>query len=182
MMIQLFKPKYIMPTIGEYRHQYALRELAKTLLYKEEQVLLLDNGDVVNFTGKDMFVGYKDIKVGEILIDGTSIGDVNDFVMKDRELLAEDGALIIVSHINPKTKELVGVIEIVTKGFVYIQQSESLLLEIKELFKQTVTKHLQGKYINWNELKRDVRNEISRFVYQETKRNPITIPVLISVD
>jgi ribonuclease J len=182
MMIQLFKPKYIIPTIGEYRHQYALRELAKTLLYKEEQVLLLDNGDVVNFTGKDMFVGYKDIKVGEILIDGTSIGDVNDFVMKDRELLAEDGALIIVSHINPKTKELVGVIEIVTKGFVYIQQSESLLLEIKELFKQTVTKHLQGKYINWNELKRDVRNEISRFVYQETKRNPITIPVLISVD
>lgn len=182
MMIQLFKPKYIIPTIGEYRHQYALRELAKSLLYKEEDILLLDNGDVVNFTNKDMFIGYKDIKVGEILIDGTAIGDVNDFVMKDRELLAEDGALIIVSHINPKTKAMVGSIEIVTKGFVYIQQSESLLQKIKELFELTIKKHLQGKYINWNDLKRDLRNEISRFVYQETKRNPITIPVLISID
>lgn len=182
LMIQLFKPKYIIPTIGEYRHQYALRELAKSLLYKEENVLLLDNGDVVNFTNKDMYVGYKDIKVGEILIDGTSIGDVNDFVMKDRELLSEDGALIIVSHINPKTKSIIGEIEIVTKGFVYIQQSESLLQEIKQTFELTVQKHLKGKYINWSELKRDVRNEISRFVYQETKRNPITIPVLISID
>ncbi len=182
LMIQLFKPKYIIPTIGEYRHQYALRELAKSLLYKEEQVLLLDNGDVVNFTNKDMYVGYKDIKVGEILIDGTSIGDVNDFVMKDRELLSEDGALIIVSHINPKTKSMMGAIEIVTKGFVYIQQSESLLQEIKNVFEITVQKHLKGKYINWSELKRDVRNEVSRFVYQETKRNPITIPVLISID
>ena len=182
MMIQLFKPDYIIPTIGEYRHQYGLRKLAMSLGYKEDQVLLLDNGDVVNFKDKDMYIGLQDIKVGEILIDGTSIGDVNDFVMKDRELLAEDGTLLIVAHINPRTKKIIGKVEIVTKGFVYIQASEQLLVEIKEKFIEVSKKHLSGKYINWNDFKRDVRNEVSRFIYQETKRNPITIPVLISID
>ncbi len=182
MMIQLFKPKYIIPTIGEYRHQHALRKLAVTLGYNEDNVLMLDNGDVVNFKDNDMYIGKNDIKVGEILIDGTSIGDVNDFVMKDRELLAEDGTLLIVAHIDPKQKRILGKVEIVTKGFVYIQSSEKILNDIKEKFVDVSKKHLSGKYINWNDFKRDVRNEISRFVYQETKRNPITIPVLISID
>lgn len=182
MMIQLFKPNYIIPTIGEYRHQYGLMKLAVSLGYKEDNVLLLDNGDVVNFKDKDMYIGRKDIKAGEILIDGTSIGDVNDFVMRDRELLAEDGTLLVVSHVNPKTKAIVGDVEIVTKGFVYIQASEQLLKDIKLKFLEVSKKHLSGKYINWNEFKRDVRHELSRFIYQETKRNPITIPVLISVD
>jgi ribonuclease J len=182
MMIQMLKPKYIVPTIGEYRHQYALRELAKSIQYDHEHVLILDNGDAINFKDDDMYVGRNDIKVGEILIDGTSIGDVNDFVMKDRELLAEDGALLLVAHINPKTKKILGEVEIVTKGFVYIQQSESLLESIKVMFHEVSKKHLEGKYINWNDYKRDIRNEITRFIYQETKRNPITIPVMISVD
>lgn len=182
MMIQLFKPTYIIPTIGEYRHQHGLKKLAVALGYEDEKVLMLDNGDVVNFKDNDMYIGRGDIKVGEILIDGTSIGDVNDFVMKDRELLAEDGTLLIVAHIDPKNKKILGKVEIVTKGFVYIQASEKILNDIKDKFIDISKKHLSGKYINWNDFKRDVRNEISRFVYQETKRNPITIPVLISID
>ena len=182
MMISLLKPKYIIPTIGEYRHQYALRELAKSLNYEEDHILLLENGDVVNFKEDEMYVGHKDIKVGEILIDGTSIGDVNDFVMKDRELLSEDGVLLLVAHIDPKKKAIIGDVEIVTKGFVYIQSSETLLEEIKALFYETATPFLKSKYISWNEFKREMRNEVSRFVYQKTKRNPITIPVLISIE
>ena len=182
MMMNLLKPRYVIPTIGEYRHQYGMKKLAIEIGHDPKDVFLMDNGDVFTFDGKDAFVSKADINVGEILIDGTAVGDVNDFVMKDRELLAEDGALLVVSHINPKTKQILGDVKIVTKGFVYVQESEELLNRVKDLFYTISQKHLSGKYINWNEYKRDVRNEINHFIYQETKRSPITIPVIISTE
>ncbi|MFA7589077.1 MAG: ribonuclease J, partial [Acholeplasmataceae bacterium] len=181
-MLNMLKPKYIVPTIGEYRHQYGVKRLALELGYKEDSIMLLDNGDTLNFDKTGTYIGKNDINVGEILIDGTAIGDVNDFVMKDREMLAADGALLVVAHVSPKTKRILGPVEIVTKGFVYVQESEDLLNKVKELFVEVSKTHLESKYINWNEYKRDVRNEISRFIYQETRRNPITIPVIISTE
>lgn len=182
MMINLLKPKYIIPTIGEYRHQFGVRRLAQEINYKENQVYLLDNGDVLTFDNKETYVSRSEINVGEILIDGTAVGDVNDFVMKDRELLAEDGALLVVAHISPRTKKIIGEVKIITKGFVYVQESEEILNKVKEKFIEVSQKHLEGKYINWNEYKRDVRNEVNRFIYQETRRSPITIPVIISTE
>jgi ribonuclease J len=182
MMINLLKPKFIVPTIGEYRHQYGMKRLAIEIGYKPEHVFLMDNGDVLTIDDKEAYVAKNDINVGEILIDGTAVGDVNDFVMKDRELLAEDGALLLVAHVSPKTKQIIGEVKIVTKGFVYVQESEELLGKIKDAFMEVSKKHLEGKYINWNDYKRDVRNEVNRFVYQETKRSPITIPVIISTE
>jgi len=182
MMINLLKPKYIIPTIGEFRHQYGVKKLAMTIGYQAENVFILDNGDVLTIKDKEAYVSRNDISVGEILIDGTAIGDVNDFVMKDRELLAEDGALLIVAHVSPKTKTILGEVQIVTRGFVYIQESEELLEKVKTMFLDVSKKHLEGKYINWNEYKRDVRNEVNRFIYQETRRSPITIPVIISTE
>ena len=182
MMISLLKPSYIIPTIGEYRHQYGLKKLAMDIGYKSEHVFLMDNGDVLNFDANQPYVGRGDINVGEILIDGTAVGDVNDFVMRDRELLAEDGALLVVAHVSPKTKQLLGEVKIITKGFVYVQESEVLLNQVKDLFVEISKRHLEGRYINWNEYKRDVRNEINRFIYQETRRSPITIPVIISTE
>jgi ribonuclease J len=182
MMINLLKPEYIVPTIGEYRHQYGVRRLARELNYKDDHIFLLDNGDVLNYKDKDVYVSRNDIKVGEILIDGTAIGDVNDYVMKDRELLAEDGALLIVAHVSPKHKKVLGDVEIITKGFVYVKESEELLQQVKNIFYKTSEKHLNGKYINWNEFKRDIRSDVNRYIYQQIKRNPITIPVIISTE
>jgi len=182
MMINLIKPKYIIPTIGEYQHQYGLKKLAIEIGYDPDHVFLLDNGDVLTVDGKDVFVSRKEINVGEILIDGTAVGDVNDFVMKDRELLAEDGALLVVAHVSPKLKQIIGDVKIVTKGFVYVQESEELLNKVIQVFIDVSKKHLEGKYINWNEYKKDVRNEVNRFIYQETRRSPITIPVIISTE
>jgi len=182
MMINLLKPKYIIPTIGEYRHQFGVKRLAQDIGYREDQVFLLDNGDVITFDNMEPYVSRNDINVGEILIDGTAVGDVNDFVMKDRELLAEDGALLLVAHVSPKTKQIIGEVKIVTKGFVYVQESEEILNKVKETFMEVSKKHLEGKYINWNDYKRDVRNEVNRYIYQETRRSPITIPVIISTE
>lgn len=181
MMINMLKPKYIIPVIGEYRHQYRVRKLAESLGYDEDDVFILDNGDVLTFDDKP-FVSKNEINVDEILIDGTALDEGNDYVLRDRELLAEDGALIITAHINPRSKEIVGDIQIVTKGFVYVKESEEILENIKNKFVESSKKHLTGKYINWNEYKRDLRNDISKYIYTETRRSPIIIPVVISTE
>ena len=147
MMINMLKPKYIIPVIGEFRHQYRVRKLAKDIGYKEENVFIMDNGDVLNFD-EDPYVSKGDINVGEILIDGTALDDDNNMVLRDRELLADDGALIIVAHVDPRNKTIVGDIQIVTKGFVYVKESEEILTQIKNEFISISDKHLSGKYVN----------------------------------
>lgn len=182
MMINIIKPQYIIPVIGEFRHQYNVRKLAMELGYKEEDVFLMDNGDALTFDEEKAYVTKKEIDVGEIYVDGTADGDVNDYVLRDRELLAEDGALLIIAHVDPRKKVIVGDINIVTKGFVYLKEEEKVLDSIKEEFIKLSEKHLKGKYINWNKYKRDARNTISRFVWRSTRRSPITIPVIISTE
>lgn len=183
MMINLLRPKYIIPTIGEYRHQYGVKQLALQMNYKEERIFLLDNGDAVNFPkDKEAFVSKNEIKTSEILIDGTAVGDVNDFVMRDRELLAADGVLLIIANINAKEKQILGIPKIVSKGFVHLNQNESMMDEIRSIFEKVTEKHLKGKYINWNEYKLQIRDEVSKYVYQTARRRPITIPVIISTE
>lgn len=184
MMINLLRPKYIIPTIGEYRHQYGVRVLAKELGYDESNVFLLDNGDSFNHVkGKDAYVSKADIpNAGDILIDGTPVIDSNDQVMRDRELLSADGVIMVVANISPRTKKVLGEPEIVSKGFVYIKEAEELLDKVKEIFHETSKQYLNQKYINWNEYKQGLRENISKYLFQETKRRPIMIPVLISTE
>src|SRR5690554_169286 len=181
MMINMLKPKYIIPVIGEYRQQYRVRKLAEEIGYKEEDVFLMDNGDVLTFADEP-YVSKGEINVAEILIDGTAFDDNNSYVLRDRELLADDGALIIVAHVDPRKKVLVGDVQIVSKGFVYVKESEEILNQIKSEFIELSQNHLNGKYINWNEFRNDARKTISRFIYQQTKISTITITVIISTE
>jgi ribonuclease J len=183
MMINLLRPKYIIPTIGEYRHQYGVKQLTQQMNYKEDRVFVLDNGDAVNIiNNEEAFISKNEIKTSEILIDGTAVGDVNDYVMRDRELLAADGVLLIIANVNAKTKQVISGPKIVSKGFVYLHQDSSLMDEIRIIFDKVTEKHLKGKYINWNEYKLNIRDEVSKFVYQQARRRPITIPVIISTE
>ncbi|MDY0209899.1 MAG: ribonuclease J [Acholeplasma sp.] len=182
MMMNMLKPEFIVPVIGEYRMQYAVMKLAKDMGYSQENVFLMDNGDGLFFTDGKPVLHKSKIRSGDILIDGSAVGDVNDIVIHDRELLSEDGVLLIIANINPRSKRILGEIEIVTKGFVYVKESEQLLKDVKEVFLKAADKHLKGKYINWNELKTSVREDINKFLYKETRRSPITIPVIIATE
>jgi len=181
-MINILKPRYIVPVIGEYRHQYALRIVANCIGYKDERVLIVDNGDILTFEdGK--YVGITgEVPCNEVLIDGKAFKDVGDVVMRDRELLAKDGVILVTANINPKTKTVILGPEIVTKGFIYDADNDSIITRIKELFYLVSTKYLASKFINWSEYKTGLKNEISHFIYKEIKRSPIIIPVLISTD
>lgn len=182
MMISLLKPQYIMPVIGEYRMQYHVQSLAQEMGYNEKDVFLMNNGDVLRFTDGKPVVQRDRYRTGDILIDGSQAGDVNDIVIHDRELLSEDGALICIGHIDPKNKSLVGEVEVVMKGFMPEIDFEPHRDQIKIIFKEAALNHFNNKYINWNELKSTIRDDINKYLYKETKQRPVTIPVLISTE
>lgn len=181
-MINILLPKYIIPVIGEYRHQYALRSVAQCLDYDDEHIILLDNGDIATFVDGKYCGITGDVPVGEVMIDGKAFKDVGDVVMRDRELLAQDGLLMICANINPRTKSVVAGPEIISKGFVYIQDDEDLSKEIFAIFKKVSIQFLVNKFINWNDYKNTLKTELAHAIYKLTKRNPIIIPVLISTD
>lgn len=181
-MINILTPKYILPVIGEYRHQYALRIVANCVGYTDEQVILLDNGDIATFQ-KGEYKGITgDVPIGEIMLDGKAFKDVGDVVMRDRELLAQDGLFMLCANINPRTKTLVEGPEIITKGFVYTNAEGDLHTDVIEIFKKVSIQFLVNKFINWSEYKNTLKQELQHFISKKTKQNPIIIPVLISTD
>lgn len=183
MMINLFRPKYVIPTIGEYQHQVRVKKLAQEIGYQDDNVIILDNGDVLTIKGDEYYVGKQDIKTGDILIDGTPLDDNNDVVLRDRELLAEDGVVLVIANVNAKTREIIDDnIEIIAKGFSYHHESSNILEHLREIFLEVSKKELIAGYIDWNSYKRNFRNEASRYIYQKIRRNPIIIPVIIGTD
>ena len=181
-IINMLEPKYVIPVIGEYRHQYSMRGIADCINFPLENVIILDNGDIAGFVDGNYVGIVGDVPTGEILIDGKAFKDVSDVVMRDRELLAKDGLLMICANINPKTKSLVAGPEIVAKGFTYINENEELKAEIFEIFKKVSIKFLVNKFINWSEYKTTLKTELAHAIFKKSKRSPIIIPVLISTD
>ena len=181
-MINILQPKYVVPVIGEYRHQYALRIVAQCIGYGDDRVIIADNGDVLTFEdGK--YIGITgDVPCGEVLIDGKAFKDVGEVVMRDRELLADDGVILITANINPRTKTVILGPEVVTRGFTFVKDNEEMINQIKQVFFLVSSKHLSNKFINWSEYKTALKNEVSHYIYKEIKRSPIIIPVLISTD
>ena len=180
-ILNVLKPKYTLPVIGEYRHQYALRIVANCIGYPDDKILLIDNGDIITFE-KGKYVGITgDVPCAEVPIDGKAFKGVGDVVMRDRELLADDGVILVSANINPRTKTIIIGPEIVTKGFSYTTDDD-INNKIKQTFYLVSSKYLISKFINWSEFKTALKNEISHLIYKEMKRSPIIIPVLISTD
>ena len=181
-MINILKPRFIVPIIGEYRHQYALTTVAKCVGYDDKHILILDCGDVITFDGGKYKGITGEVICGEVLIDGKELKDVSDVVMRDRELLSNDGLILISASINPRTKSVIVGPEIVAKGFSFAKDGEDMEKNIKQIFYLVSSKYLITKFINWAEFKNAIKTEVSHYVYKEIKRSPIIIPVLISTD
>ena len=181
-MLNILKPKYFVPVIGEYRHQYANISIAQCVGFNTDNLKILDNGDILEFLDGNYVGVVGSVPIGESLMDGQVQGDVNDVVMRDRELLAEDGVLLLSVNISPKTKQVLTPLEIVSKGFTYLNENEDFKEKIKEVFDRVCKTHLGMRFINWSEFKLDFKSELSRLIYKTCKANPIIIPVFISTD
>ncbi|MBN2540488.1 MAG: ribonuclease J [Bacilli bacterium] len=181
-MYSMLNPKYVIPINGEYRYQLAQYEIAKEYGYKESEILLLDNGEVISFNHgiKDKF--HDMVENGTLLVDGTFETDINDKVIKERELLSQDGFLMLIANINAKLQLMLNKPEIVSRGFMFMKENEEMIKEIEIIYQLETNKQFAKANIDWKEYKDNIRYQIQRYLYNKTKRKPIVIPVIIDTD
>lgn len=174
----LIKPKYFVPVHGEYRHLKEHAELAKSLGMDEKNIFLLDNGDVLELTGKKA-VKAKSVHTGTVYVDGSGVGDVGNIVLRDRKVLSQDGILTTVLAIDKEAKEIISGPDIISRGFVYVKDSNDLLNEATALIKNEVEHCLTNDIVDWYSIKSKIKSSLGQFLYTKTKRKPMIIPVIV---
>ncbi len=174
----LIKPKYFVPVHGEYRHLKEHAELAKSLGMDEKNIFLLDNGDVLELTGKKA-VKTKSVHTGTVYVDGSGVGDVGNIVLRDRKVLSQDGILTAVLAIDKEAKEIISGPDIISRGFVYVKDSNDLLNEATDLIKKEVEYCLDNDILDWYSIKSKIKSSLGQFLYTKTKRKPMIIPVIV---
>jgi ribonuclease J len=182
MMISLIKPKYFMPIHGEHHMLVAHADLARNLGVPDANIFILDNGDIVEAENEKAKLSEKKIKTGLVFIDGLGVGDVGEVVLRDRKVMSEDGMFVIIMQVDRKTGRLINQPDIISRGFVYMKESEDLLREVKhEVRKVVETKNHKPQEPNWAYIRSAVRDQIGEFLYQRTERRPLILPVIIEV-
>ncbi|AMP20688.1 ribonuclease J [endosymbiont 'TC1' of Trimyema compressum] len=179
LMLTLVKPKFFIPVHGEYRMQMAHRGLALDIGMKKENIFVPENGNVIALSKQKGGIVNR-VHAGSVLVDGLGVGDVSNIVLRDRKILSENGIIIAVISMDKKGQIVAGP-DIVSRGFVYVKQSEELLDEIKEKSYQIIEQLKKEKVKDWSTIKTRMRNELDSFVYGKIKRNPMVIPMIIEV-
>ena len=178
LMINLLKPTYLLPVQGEFRQMVAHAELAKEIGITEDHVFLLAKGDVLVYASGTMQLAGT-VPADNIMIDGIGVGDIGNIVLRDRKVLSEDGIFIAVVTINRREKRIVSKPQITSRGFVYVKASRDLIRESGEMVSEIVAKHLQDEEFEWAKLKQDIRDQLSRYLFEQTKRRPVILPVIM---
>ncbi|WP_296581965.1 ribonuclease J [Ruminococcus sp.] len=178
LMQSLTKPKFFIPVHGEYKHLKKHADLALQLGMPKENVLIAEIGNVIETDGNTMKV-VSQVPAGRVLVDGLGVGDVGSIVLRDRKHLAQDGLIIIVIGIERSTNELVAGPDIISRGFVYVRESEELMVEAKGLLTDTLANCSSNELREWNSLKGKLRDALSDYIYQKTKRSPMILPIIM---
>jgi len=176
----LTKPRYFIPVHGEQKHLHKHIELAKSLGMSEDRVLISDIGKVIELTPEKLCVNST-VQAGRVLVDGLGVGDVGSIVLRDRRHLAEDGILVIVATIDPTEGVLLSGPDIVSRGFVYVREAEQLMEDAREAARRVLEQCIYHNPYDWNTMKTKVRDELSRLLFQRTKKSPIILPIIMDV-
>lgn len=180
LMLNLTKPKYFIPVHGEYKMQVAHAKIAKSTGMDDNQIFVIEKGDVIEFQNGTPTNTCK-IPSGNTLIDGLGVGDVGNIVLRDRRLLSQDGILIVVVTIKKDTKRIAAGPEIISRGFVYVRESEKLLEESTKIVHDIVGNCLKDYIIEWSTLKQNIREALNQFLYEKTKRRPMVLPIIMEI-
>ena len=179
-MLNLMKPKYLVPVHGEYRMLKAHRKLALECGLSDEQILIPDRGDILEWKEGRLAISGK-VPSGNILIDGIGVGDVGNIVLRDRRLLSQDGILIVVVTLRKQDKSIAAGPEIISRGFVYVRESEKLMDESTKLVRDIVERNIAKVSFEWSSLKQDIREELNRNLFEKTKRRPMILPIIMEI-
>ena len=180
LMHALVKPKYFLPVHGEYVHLDRHKRLALEMGMNPNNIFILSNGGVLEFTSKTAKIG-KSVPAGRVFIDGLGVGDVGNIVLRDRKHLSEDGLIIIVVALSSATGELVNGPDLISRGFVYVRESETLMDGARKVVDVELNKCLNKNIKDWASLKSSVRDALSQYIYQNTKRSPMILPIFMEV-
>lgn len=181
-MIDLLKPKYYIPVKGEYRYMVNNANIASELQMPNDSIILKQNGEIIEFIdGKYQIDNHDKIAINDILIDGNSSEDVGELVIKDREMLSENGIVLISATISKKEKVLLVGPEVTTRGFIYVKDSIEMINEIKRISLDIIEKNITANYVDYNSIKNGIREELGRYLYRETECKPMIIAVIQEV-
>lgn len=176
----LLKPKFFIPVHGEYKHLIKHAKIAEDMGIDKSNIFVLETGDVFELSRNKAQISGK-VPSGRVLIDGIGVGDVGNIVLRDRKNLAEDGIITVVIVIDRKNKTIISGPDIVTRGFVYVRDSEQLMREIRDIVSESVEKCLDNNITQWSEIKNTIRRDINTFVYTKMKRKPMVLPVITEI-
>ena len=180
LMINLLQPKYLFPIQGEYRGLDAHAKAAMEVGILPENILIPKRGSIMEYEKGD-FVPAGAVPAGDVMIDGNAIGDVGNIVLRDRKVLSEDGIFIVALTVNRKEKKIISKAKVHTRGFVYVKKSRDILRESTDLINKTVEEYLAQESFDWGELKGAVRDSLAKFLFEQTKRRPAILPVVMEV-
>ena len=180
LIYSLVKPKYAIPIHGEYKHRKAQAKIAEELGIPKDHIFMLHSGDMLEMS-MDMAAVVGKVPVGAILVDGLGVGDVGNVVLRDRQHLAEDGILIVVLALDSYSDQLVSGPDIVSRGFVYVKESDELLDEARLLVNDAIQTCLDRHLTDWGKLKATIKDVLSEFVWKKTKRRPMILPIIMEV-
>ncbi len=177
----LIKPKFFMPVHGEYRHLIAHARLAESLGMNKDNIFVLENGDILNVNRRRAIKESAMVEADAILVDGLGVGDVGNIVLRDRKMLSESGLIIVVAAIEKESHMVVSGPDIISRGFVYVRENEMLMEEARKVAIQALDKCQNKRIKDWNGMKSQVRDALSSYIYETTKRSPIILPIFLEV-
>lgn len=180
LMHALCRPKYLMPIHGEYRHLMQHKELAEFMGMKAEDVFICEIGQVLELDGETCKKAGN-VPSGRVLVDGYGVGDVGNIVLRDRRHLAQDGLIVVVATVESSEQTLISGPDIISRGFVYVRESEELMDEVRTIARQILEDTLESGSTEWNQIKANVKDGLSKYLYQKTKRKPMILPVIMNV-
>ncbi len=180
LMHTLVKPKFFIPMHGEYRHLERHARLAKSLGMDDDNILLAEIGNVIEVT-KDLAKITGNVTAGKVLVDGLGVGDVGNVVLRDRQHLAQDGLMVVVVTISKENGAIIGGPDIISRGFVYVRESEDLMEQARVVVKDALTRCEQKHISEWATLKSSIRDCLRTFLYEKTKRKPMILPIIMEI-
>ncbi len=181
LMHSLIKPKFFMPVHGEYRHLKRHAKIAESLGKEPENIFILENGNVLNITANKAEILKEEVPSQAVYVDGLGVGDVGNIVLRDRKLLSESGLIIVVAAIDKASGTICSGPDIISRGFVYVRENENLIEQARNLVSNTLDKCCEENIKDWNALKSAVRDDLRSFIYKQTKRSPVILPIFLEV-
>ena len=183
LLITTLKPKFLIPVIGEYRLLEVVRDLAIKAGMNPKDIYITKNGDCLEYDFKQKRFFLTDPVPGEdTMIDGSGVGDVGNIVLRDREVLSDDGIFIAVVTIDRKKKKIIAEPKVTSRGFVYIKANRQLMSDSIDVIKKAIQANFEHKKFDWTELKQDIRGDLEKFLYKKTNRRPVILPVVMEVN